>query len=59
MTWHTGLGDRVRAGQPLFSLHTDTPERIERAREALDGAVAYANDPVDRGPLVLERIDQP
>ena len=59
VTWHAGLGDRVRAGQPLFSLHTDTPERIERAREALDGAVAYANDPVDRGPLVLERIDQP
>ena len=32
VTWHAGVGDQVRAGQPLFTLHTDTPERIERAQ---------------------------
>ncbi|MDR1265983.1 MAG: thymidine phosphorylase [Propionibacteriaceae bacterium] len=31
-------GDRVRAGQPLMTLHSDTPERFARAREALAGA---------------------
>ena len=56
VTWHAGIGDRVRAGQPLFTLHTDTPERIERAREALAGAVDYSADPVAPGPVVLERI---
>ena len=31
---HAKPGDRVRAGQPLLTLHTDTPERFERARQA-------------------------
>ncbi|KAE8764633.1 thymidine phosphorylase [Georgenia thermotolerans] len=36
---HAKPGDEVRAGQPLLTLHTDTPERFARAREALAGAV--------------------
>ncbi|GAA1653593.1 thymidine phosphorylase [Georgenia ruanii] len=36
---HAKPGDRVRAGQPLLTLHTDTPERFGRAREALAGGV--------------------
>jgi thymidine phosphorylase len=56
VTWHAGIGDAVRAGQPMFTLHTDTPERIERAREALDGAVTIAAQPGAPRPIVLERI---
>jgi thymidine phosphorylase len=56
VTWHVGLGEAVRAGQPLFTLHTDTPERIERAREALVGAVTTAPTAPQRRPLVLERV---
>ena len=56
VTWHAGLGDRVRAGQPLFELHTDTPERMERGLAALTDAVTIADAPVERRPLVLERI---
>ena len=59
VTWEAGIGDRVRRGDPLFTLHTDTPERIERAREALVGAVGYSTSEVTLGPLVLERIYQP
>ena len=59
VTWHAGVGDEVRAGQPLFTLHTDTPERIPRAVEALAEAVTYSSEPVARGPLVLERIEAP
>ena len=59
VTWEAGIGDRVRRGDPLFTLHTDTPERIQRAREALVGAVTYTEDAPPRGSLVLERIDQP
>ena len=57
VTWTAGVGDRVTRGQPLFTLHTDTPERIGRAREALEGAVVLGDQPVERGPVVLERLD--
>ena len=54
---HAKPGDEVTAGQPLLTLHTDTPERIARAREALDGAVTIAAAPPAVTPLVLDRID--
>ncbi|MCC6497144.1 MAG: thymidine phosphorylase [Propionibacteriaceae bacterium] len=56
VTWHAAVGERVSAGQPLFTLHTDTPERIARAREALVGAVDYSAEPPELRPVVLERI---
>ena len=54
--WHARPGDLVAAGQPLFSLHTDTPERIPWAREALAGAYVIGGGPVDPVPLVLGRV---
>ncbi|WP_019134930.1 thymidine phosphorylase [Cellulomonas massiliensis] len=56
---HVRPGEPVRAGQPLLTLHTDTPERFGRAREALDGGidVAPAGTAVEVGPLVIDRID--
>jgi thymidine phosphorylase len=56
VTWHAAVGDAVRKGQALFTLHTDTPERMDRAREALQGAVTIADAAPQRRPLVLERI---
>lgn len=56
---HAKPGDVVRAGQPLLTLHTDTPERFGRAREALVGkvVVAPAGTAVPERPLVIDRID--
>ncbi|WP_421740561.1 thymidine phosphorylase [Cellulomonas sp.] len=56
---HARPGDAVRAGQPLLTLHTDTPERFARAREALVGkvVVAPAGTAVPDRPLVIDRID--
>ena len=56
---HARPGDIVRAGQPLLTLHTDTPERFARAREALVGGVvvAPAGTPVGVRPLVIDRIE--
>lgn len=56
---HVRPGEPVRAGQPILTLHTDTPERFARAREALDGGidVAPAGTAVEVGPLVIDRID--
>jgi thymidine phosphorylase len=54
---HAKPGDAVRAGQPLLTLHTDTPERFGRAREALAGAVAVGPDgSAASRPLVLGRV---
>ena len=57
VTWTAGVGDRVEAGQPLFTLRTDTPERFERAEQALDGGWEIGEGPAEAGPLVLERIE--
>ena len=56
---HARPGDIVRAGQPLLTLHTDTPERFERAKEALAGGVVIAptGTPVGVRPLVIDRIE--
>ena len=56
---HVKPGDTVTEGQPLFTLSADEPERFERALEALEGAWAIGNadDLVDVGPLIAERID--
>ncbi|GAB2693588.1 thymidine phosphorylase [Kitasatospora kifunensis] len=55
---HAKPGDVVTAGQPLLTLHTDTPERFEYAIEALaDGVeVAPLGTEYTRTPLVLDRI---
>ncbi|GHF15119.1 thymidine phosphorylase [Pseudolysinimonas yzui] len=57
---HAKPGDTVRAGQPLFTLSADEPERFARALEALDGAWAIGDPgtPVDDGgPLIAGRVE--
>jgi thymidine phosphorylase len=53
---HAKPGMRVRAGQPLITLHTDTPERFSRAREALQGAYLVGEAAPQMRPLILGRI---
>ena len=51
-------GAVVRAGQPIMTLFTDTPDRFARAQEALADAVTITADGSAKagGPVVLERI---
>ncbi|PJN24599.1 thymidine phosphorylase [Kitasatospora sp. CB02891] len=55
---HAKPGATVTAGQPLLTLHTDTPERFPYAIEALHDAITIA--PTGTGftpaPIVLDRI---
>jgi MFS family permease len=56
---HAKPGDPVSAGQPLFTLSADEPERFERALEALEGAYRIGDvgeAVLDGGPLIAERI---
>ena len=56
VTLHAQLGDTVKKGDPLYTLHTDEPARFERALETI--AKAYNIEP--RGQvsrkLILDRI---
>lgn len=54
---HARPGDQVRAGQPLLTLHTDTPERFARAQEALAGAWRVGDTAAASGSVVLDRVD--
>ncbi len=51
-------GDVVRKGQHLMTLHTDTPDRFDRAVQALEGAweIAPPGSDVSPGPVVLDRV---
>ena len=53
---HAKPGALVRAGEPLMTLHTDTPERFDRARDALAGAYAIGVESPAGRPLIIDRI---
>ncbi|MGV9852533.1 thymidine phosphorylase [Streptomyces sp. NPDC003442] len=55
---HAKPGDHITAGQPLLTLHTDTPSAFPYALEALADAIAYApaNTEYAATPIVLDRI---
>jgi thymidine phosphorylase len=54
---HAKPGDIVVEGQPLLTLHTDTPERFARARAALEGAFTVGEPFVaEHAPVVLDRV---
>jgi thymidine phosphorylase len=53
---HVKPGDAVRAGQPIMTLHTDSPERFPRARAALEGSYRIGARIAERPPLILDRI---
>ena len=55
---HAKPGEQIKAGDPLFTLHTDESPRFERALDALKGAVRISStgEKVERLPLILEKI---
>ncbi|WP_370894774.1 thymidine phosphorylase [Janibacter sp. GXQ6167] len=53
---HAKPGDTVRKGEPLMTLLTDTPERFERARAALDGGWDIGDTAPELRPVVIDTI---
>ncbi|MFF9017799.1 thymidine phosphorylase [Streptomyces sp. NPDC014870] len=55
---HAKPGDPVTAGQPLLTLHTDTPEKFDYALESLTGSwdIAPEGTAFTPNPIVLDRI---
>ncbi|RLL68571.1 thymidine phosphorylase [Streptomyces sp. Z26] len=54
---HAKPGEEVTEGQPLLTLHTDTPERFPYALEALADAYEVGTLAASPPPIVLDRID--
>ncbi|RAV33354.1 thymidine phosphorylase [Corynebacterium heidelbergense] len=51
------IGEPVRAGEKLFTLHTDTPERFERALETLEPGWSITDAPPRaRESVIIDRI---
>lgn len=54
---HAKPGDSVTAGQPLLTLHTDTPDRFDYALEALTTGITVTDtQDLTPAPLILDRI---
>ncbi|MER7661376.1 thymidine phosphorylase [Streptomyces sp. NPDC096193] len=55
---HAKPGETVTAGQPLMTLHTDTPEKFDYALQSLGSAydIAPAGTEFTPDPIVLDRI---
>jgi thymidine phosphorylase len=56
VTLHAQLGDTVKAGDSLYTLHTDEPARFERAIETIQNAYSIEAQAVVIRQLVLDRI---
>jgi thymidine phosphorylase len=53
---HRRPGEPVAAGEPLFTLYTDTPERFGVAMAELDGGWSVGDTPPVPRPLIIDRI---
>ncbi|MDT5085291.1 MAG: thymidine phosphorylase [Mycobacterium sp.] len=53
---HRRPGSPVAAGEPLFTLYTDTPERFEAAMAELNPGFKVTDTPPVRRPLIIDRI---
>jgi thymidine phosphorylase len=53
---HRRPGEPVATGEPLFTLYTDTPERIGAAIAELDGGWSIGDAPPVPRPLIIDRI---
>jgi thymidine phosphorylase len=53
---HRRPGEPVAAGEPLFTLYTDTPERFGAAVAELDGGWSVGDIPPVPRPLIIDRI---
>jgi thymidine phosphorylase len=53
---HRRPGEPVAAGEPLFTLYTDAPERFEGAIAELDGGWSVGAESPESRPLIIDRI---
>jgi thymidine phosphorylase len=53
---HRRPGDPVAAGEVVFTLYTDTPERLTAAIATLESGWRVRTEPLRQRPLIIDRI---
>ena len=53
---HRRPGEPVAAGEALFTLYTETPERFDGAMAEMEGGWSVGDTAPDIGPLIIDRI---
>lgn len=53
---HTPVGTKVTKGEKLLTLHTDTPERFERAIESITPGISIGENAPEKRPIILDQI---
>jgi thymidine phosphorylase len=53
---HRRPGEAVAAGEAVFTLYTDTPERFEVAMAEMDGSWSVGDTAPELRPLIIDRI---
>ena len=50
-------GDKVAKGQKLLTLHTETPDKFERALESIEPGIAIGDTaPTAEHEIILDRV---
>lgn len=55
---HHKVGDRVGIGEPLFSIHANSREKLVQAKERLLDAHVWSDQPCPRLPLFYDVVGQ-
>lgn len=56
LTVHKKPGDKVEKGEPVVVLYHNGGRGLEEARRILEKAIVYTDGPVERLPLIIDRI---
>jgi thymidine phosphorylase len=55
---HARIGDEVKRGQPLATIHAGDATRSKQASDLLREAISISATHVEPSPLILERISE-
>jgi len=50
------VGDYVKSGEPLLTIHANDGDKLAQAREKLLAVYTWSEEPVEAPPLVYEII---
>ncbi|MEY4390595.1 MAG: hypothetical protein RLZZ400_338 [Actinomycetota bacterium] len=58
ITLHAQQGESIKKGQVLMTLHTDEPERFQRALDSLQGGIKIEEADVAPKQIILDRVTE-
>jgi pyrimidine-nucleoside phosphorylase len=53
---HHNVGDKIKKGQPLFTIHANEQQKLDAAKERLLGATSFNKEPVAPLPLFYDIV---